>query len=104
MISLIDQRCWHHPAREAVARCPQCARFYCRECVVEHLGRMICADCVGRQLSAAAAGRFHAARWSLLACAGFLLAWLIFYYAGTMLARVPSDFFEQQPPPSGKAL
>lgn len=94
MTALIDQRCWHHPAREAVVRCPECSRFYCRECVVEHLGRMICAGCVARRQSAAASGKFHAARWSLLASAGFLLAWLIFYYLGVMLARVPSDFFE----------
>lgn len=94
MTPLIDQRCWHHPAREAVVRCPECTRFYCRECVVEHLGRMICSDCVARQQAAAASGNFHAVRWSLFASAGFFVAWLIFYYVGVMLARIPSDFFE----------
>jgi hypothetical protein len=55
---------------------------------------MICSDCVARQTAVAAAGRFHAARWSIFAAGGFLLAWVIFYYLGVMLARVPSDFFE----------
>jgi hypothetical protein len=91
--SLINQRCWHHAAREAVVRCPECARFYCRECVVEHLGRMICTDCVATKGAAADAGRFPMVRWSALAAGGFLLAWLIFYYLGVMLARIPSDFF-----------
>ena len=92
--ALIDQRCWHHPSREAVVRCPECARFYCRECVVEHVGRMICSDCVAGATAAAAAGRFPTFRWSVLAAGGFLLAWLIFYYLGVAFARVPSNFFE----------
>jgi hypothetical protein len=91
---LIHQRCWRHAGREAVARCPECARFYCRECVVEHLGRMICSDCVARITSTAPTGRFHTARWTLFAAGGFLVAWLIFYYLGVMLARIPSSFFE----------
>jgi len=27
------------------------------------------------------------------AVGGLLLAWLVFYYLGAMLARIPSDFF-----------
>lgn len=94
--ALINQRCWHHPAREAVVRCPECRRFYCRECVVEHLGRMICSDCVAAKAVGAkqTADRSYAWRWSLFAVAGFLLAWAIFYDVGVLLARIPSDFFE----------
>jgi hypothetical protein len=91
---IINQRCWRHSSREAVARCPECARFFCRECVVEHLGRMICSDCMARKTAAGASGRFSTVRWSVFAAGGFLLAWVIFYYLGVMLARVPSDFFE----------
>jgi len=92
---LIDQRCWRHPAREAVVRCPECGRFHCRECVTEHLGRMICASCVDRLVSAQAAGdgRVRVIPWLLSAGGGLLLAWLLFYYLGVMLARIPSDFF-----------
>jgi late competence protein required for DNA uptake (superfamily II DNA/RNA helicase) len=92
-MQLVDQRCWHHSTREAVVRCPGCARFYCRECVVEHLGRMMCSDCVSVK-AADAAVSFSYVRWTAFATGGFLLAWLIFYYLGVMLARVPSDFFE----------
>ncbi len=93
MTAILHQRCWHHPSREAVVRCPECSRFYCRECVVEHLGRMICADCMAKAAAAQTADRFGAIRWTVFAVAGFLLAWLIFYYLGVMLARVPSEFF-----------
>jgi hypothetical protein len=66
--------------------------------VVEHLGRMICSDCVAKQAANSSARRFSglssSLRWSAFAIAGFLLAWLIFYDVGVMLARIPSDFFE----------
>jgi hypothetical protein len=92
MSALADQRCWHHPEREAVVRCPECHRFYCRECVTEHSGRMMCASCVaaknvGRETSPA-----RHVIWTFLALGGLLLAWLIFYYLGVSLARIPSDF------------
>jgi late competence protein required for DNA uptake (superfamily II DNA/RNA helicase) len=93
-MQLIDQRCWHHPNREAVVRCPGCSRFYCRECVVEHLGRMVCSDCVAAKKADVSAASFSYVRWTALAAGGFLLAWLIFYYLGVTLARIPSDFFE----------
>ena len=45
-MSLSQQRCVLHPDREAVARCPECGRFFCRECVTEHDGRLLCAVCI----------------------------------------------------------
>jgi hypothetical protein len=92
MTPLIDQRCFHHPSREAVVRCPACRRFYCRECVTEHDGRMICASCAAGE-TPEAVRQSSLAGWIAGAGAGFLLAWLIFYYLGVMLARIPSDFF-----------
>jgi hypothetical protein len=91
---LIHQRCWHHPSREAVARCPECRRYYCRECVTEHQGRMVCAECVARDPSSRAAAKGLGLPALLAATVGGLMfAWLIFYYLGAMLARIPSDFF-----------
>lgn len=92
MTPLIDQRCFHHASREAVVRCPGCRRFFCRECATECEGRMMCAACASARVLET--GR-HASplRWIGLAGAGFLLAWLIFYYLGMLLARIPSDFF-----------
>lgn len=95
MSTLVNQRCLNHASREAVVRCPECRRFFCRECVTEYRGKMICATCVARITvdgeKAASRGGF---RWAAFAAAGFFGAWLIFYYLGVMLARIPSDFFE----------
>jgi len=92
---LTFQRCLHHPQREAVARCLQCTRFFCRECIVEHEARVICAGCLARIASAPAT----APKWRLRALlpasgagAGLLIAWLVFYFLGRALLEVPDDF------------
>jgi len=98
MSALVDQRCWHHPAREAVVRCPECRRYYCRECVTEHIGRMICADCVARAArSRIQNSRFNTVVWITFALGGLVVAWLVFYYLGVFLARIPSDFHAGRP-------
>ena len=93
MSILLDQRCVNHALREAAVQCPSCKRFFCRECVTEHDGRMICVTCVvaltrGEEKTARAAR----ARWAVTALAGILIAWLVFYYLGLTLARIPSEF------------
>jgi hypothetical protein len=90
--TLAQERCAFHPEREAAVRCRECSRFYCRECVTEHLGRMMCARCVGQALAAPVARGSSMLLWSALAGVGFLLAWSIFYYFGMALARVPASF------------
>lgn len=94
MSNLVHQRCFYHVSREAVVRCPECRRYFCRECVTEHRGRMICAECIAAAAAPADSHRARIAFWSAGAAGGFLLAWALFYYAGVMLARVPSDFFK----------
>jgi hypothetical protein len=89
---LIDQRCWNHGEREAVVRCPECRRFYCRECVTEHNGRMMCAACVAAAGRGQARGKTGVAVWIGLAAGGLLLAWLFFYNLGLILSRIPADF------------
>ena len=75
-------------------RCPECHRYYCRECVIEHQGRMICGECVARTGVANSTPMALAPSALLVAAVGgLLLAWLVFYYLGAMLARIPSDFF-----------
>ena len=94
MTSLVHQRCSNHPARKAVVHCPECRRFFCRECVTDHSGRMLCASCVSRLAAGAGlqAGRSPGALWVGLALGGLLVAWLVFYYLGMALARIPSEF------------
>jgi hypothetical protein len=93
---LSRQRCLHHPEREAVARCPECARFFCRECITEHDDRVVCADCLKRLAHAAGPARARFAWLPRLAwCAlGFLLAWLFFYETGRALLLIPTSFHD----------
>jgi hypothetical protein len=95
-LPLATQRCHHHPDREAVARCPECRRFFCRECVTEHDDRVICADCL-KKISVQARvshGRFAAAGRLLACIAGILLAWFFFYSMGRLLLLTPTSFHE----------
>jgi hypothetical protein len=87
MSSLVQQRCLQHPDREAAYRCPICRRHYCRECGVEHDGRMLCASCL-KKLASNVPTRPH--RWTgLLSLAapflGLLIAWLFFFGLGQLL-------------------
>ena len=96
MSDLIHQRCFHHSLREAVARCPECRRFYCRECITEHDDRLLCADCVQKALAAPKArGHSLAGILRLLQLGGALIvAWLFFYFAGEILLSVDPAFHE----------
>ena len=49
LVNLSQQRCFNHTSREAVARCPECGRFFCRECITEHDDRVLCAVCLGKK-------------------------------------------------------
>jgi hypothetical protein len=96
MVDLARERCFNHEWREAAAKCLQCGRYYCRECIVEHEDRMVCAPCLVR-LTAARAKR--KARLSSLGRAGLcfigiLTAWLFFYLIGRGLLALPSSFHE----------
>jgi hypothetical protein len=91
-VKRFGQRCSIHLEREAAVRCPGCNRFYCRECVTEHLGRMMCAHCVARQSATRTGARSPGARWLVLSLGGWLFAWVVFYYLGMLLARMPSEF------------
>jgi hypothetical protein len=83
-------RCARHPAREAAARCPSCREFFCRECVVEHEGRLLCAPCLARlETRAPGIGARRAwARFAALA-GGCLVLWLAFCVLGALLVKIP---------------
>jgi len=94
-ILLTQSRCFQHADREAAARCPDCERFYCRECVTEHEGRMICRTCLDTLLqeSTVEAGSFFKSlRGWALAFLGYILAAYLFYQIGYTLLRIPSQF------------
>ncbi|MCX7887246.1 MAG: rhomboid family protein [Verrucomicrobiae bacterium] len=96
MSTLLQQRCYHHTAREAVARCPECRLYFCRECVVEHELRVLCAACLRKAgVPAPAKSQWCRLLWQVAAAAaGFVLLWFIFYMVGQMLLAIPSQFHE----------
>src|SRR4029434_10077323 len=96
MSSIALQRCWNHGTREAIARCPECGRSYCRECVVEHEDRIICNSCLAKLTQAAAK---PARTWSFrpvlrsgAAFVGILVAWIIFFSLGRLMLAIPDDW------------
>ncbi len=94
---LTKQRCYHHGGREAVVCCPNCQRYYCRECVTEHRHQMLCSDCLTRLVGQASTtqGRWSQG-WGLLVQGifGFMVLWYAFYLVGLMLLAIPHDFHE----------
>ncbi len=92
MSSLVHQRCFHHAQREAVARCPVCGHYYCRECVTEHDDRVICAACLAKLTQAPERRRRSLVWLRSVACAlvGFMLAWFFYYALAQILLQTPA--------------
>jgi hypothetical protein len=87
--ALSRQRCFHHPAREAVCRCTGCSRPFCRECVVDHDGRLVCTACLAERVSGPrASGRGRRVKAIATGATGFLLAWVFFYSAVKLLLGI----------------
>jgi len=84
MIAALEQRCWNHEGREAVCRCPECGRSFCRECVSEHQARLLCASCLARVAQGAVRKRNPLRRLAAPAMllAGLLLAWMVLFGTG----------------------
>lgn len=102
-MNLARARCFNHPAREAVARCPECGRLFCRECVSEHEDRLLCSFCLERLLAGPGARRrpltaYVRAAWAF---AGFLFLWSSCYLLGKLLIAIPSLFHDLGGPPGG---
>src|SRR5215831_9691951 len=96
MRDLSQQRCFNHLGREAVAKCPGCAQFYCRECITEHDDRMICAACLKKLAHVPLTRRrgFVTAMRLAQCAVGVLIAWFFFFLIGERLLRQPTSFHE----------
>jgi hypothetical protein len=96
MPTLAHQRCFNHALREAVARCPECKQFFCRECVTEHEDRVLCSVCLKKLTRQPLTQRqvftrlFHVARCGL----GILVAWYFFFLIGEGLLKLPDSFHQ----------
>jgi hypothetical protein len=96
MPSLAQQHCLNHATREAVAQCPECRHFFCRECVTEHDDRLLCAACLRQTWRGAGQARhpFRAMGRAGLGLAGFVVAVLFFYWLGQILLLIPTPFHD----------
>ena len=96
MPDITHQRCHNHRQREAVARCPECGRFFCRECITEHADKVFCAACLRRMVepSGKISNRFQRLLQLGHFLLGILILYLLFYYLGQILLALPSDFHE----------
>lgn len=94
---LTYQRCYNHAEREAAARCPECGRFFCRECVSEHDDRVLCAKCLAKLLKPSVVKRYHLGGIMKAAQAfvSIVILWLFFYVVGQMLLTIPTAFHEE---------
>jgi hypothetical protein len=103
-MQLQRQQCILHPERGAVARCPQCQRFYCHECITEHDGEVLCRHCLNAQCEQNDTRSFawHRKAFNslvmkpLLALACLLLLWMMFLTLGSLLLRFPDSFHTEK--------
>ncbi|HKX60434.1 MAG TPA: rhomboid family protein [Verrucomicrobiae bacterium] len=96
MSHLTLQRCFHHAGREAVARCPQCRSYFCRECITEHEDRVICASCLKKLARVPFTRRagFVGVLRVFQVMGGLLIAAGFFYWVGQTLLDLPSSFHD----------
>jgi hypothetical protein len=96
MPSLAFQRCLNHAEREAVARCPECTHFFCRECITEHDDRVLCAACLKKLARVPLTRRPAFANVVRVGqCAlGLIVVWFFFFVIGEKLASLPTSFHE----------
>ena len=90
------QRCFNHAQREAAARCPECGRYFCRECIVEHEERVLCAACLAKAARIPLTRRrSFVGLTRLFQClVGVCTLWFVFYLLGESLLALPSSFHE----------
>jgi hypothetical protein len=96
MENLGIQRCLNHLAREAVARCPECRQFFCRECITEHDDRVICAACLKKLARVPLLKRpaFAGVMRTAHCAVGIFTVWFFFHLLAEILLKLPADFHE----------
>lgn len=97
-MSVADEKCAYHPPRSAAARCPECKTYYCRECITEHEGQVICASCLDERTDEDE----REDQTSGLVCLAYgllggLLTWLFFHGIARSLIELSEPLQEQIP-------
>ncbi len=95
--NIADSKCYNHASREAVARCPQCSHFFCRECITEHDDVIMCAVCLEKSSkSTKQRNPFLKHLIRVLLCGiSFFVLWIIFYYFGQQINSIPDGFHKE---------
>lgn len=90
--------CGIHPTREAVARCPSCEGYFCRECITEHDFRMICAGCLaelldggGEEKTKSGVGIAGPVLSVLQVAAGVVVVWFVCFTLAELLRELPPE-------------
>lgn len=91
--------CLIHPTRAAAARCPECRRFFCGECITEHDGRLTCAQCLRDEGNGKGGEQKPNRLLGLIAPAlqlgiGMVLIWSFFYFIARFLMLIPATFHD----------
>jgi hypothetical protein len=89
--------CFNHADREPVARCPKCSRYFCRECVSDHDGRLLCSGClltIAEQQEEQKNVKIKRRLLPLKVILGVLGAWLAFYILAGCLLSIPSTIHD----------
>jgi hypothetical protein len=91
---LKHKRCFNHASREAAARCPNCKQDFCRECITEHAGKMLCVNCLKASSEKKKKKRrfLHSVFNVFIFIAAIILIYLCFAWMGRAIAR--SDIAE----------
>jgi late competence protein required for DNA uptake (superfamily II DNA/RNA helicase) len=92
--TLRQRRCDNHPQREASARCPECGKFFCRECITEHDDRVLCASCLAKLSKKKEKEK---AKWEWaprigLALLAIVAVFFVLLMIGNLLLEIPSKF------------
>ena len=96
MFDIAQQICVNHRERMAAARCPECGRFFCKECITEHREKVLCTACLAKaavpitRRRRRLVGLLRLLQWSL----GVWLLWIFFFYVAWILLKIPASFHE----------
>ncbi|WPD22695.1 MAG: hypothetical protein SD837_21230 [Candidatus Electrothrix scaldis] len=89
--------CFNHANREPVARCPECNRYFCRECVSDHDGRLLCSACLHNTTEHQEERKSSWLKYLIppfQVLLGVLGAWLAFYLLASTLLSIPSTIHD----------
>ena len=98
-VDVAKRTCGIHVEREAVAQCPSCRKFFCRECITEHDYQMICAGCLAALLEGKGddetaqkrAGISGPVLTVVQVVSGVMLVWFVCFTIAELLRQLPPD-------------